>query len=662
VRSIIFAFGIIALMLVLAACDAAGVGTSTSPHAPGANELDKMIAQMETATVISRDLADSQARATSRADMTRQVLILSQQQTRIAGEALQTQTVFASNVSATASARNATATAQSTNATATREAAFATATAHTQNAISTATRDAVIVAQTHTSASATATANAANAKQTQVAAGAIQTRTSEETQTIAAKQNWERMTEGVRSVGMVLGVVLFVVGGLLFLGFIAYRVITLLAERYAREYRDANDELVIGLPDGKFVRPANMPEPVLDPARVLPATAQGDVTRRAQAVSLMLAARGGNANAVADAIAGSDSESDEATVPGNLEILKPFESRALALDQQPSRLALPIGVTERGAEMWISLNETTHALVGGPTRMGKSHFLHGWIQSLARGGQVDLALADGKGGMEFGRYAAMPRTEIVRSESELAPLLDNALGEMRRRFELMNAAGATNLDEYNSHRDASRERLTRRVIIVDELFDALTYDGVESGLSELARKGGAAGIQLVMSAQVSDAESVPRQLRANTTLRIAFACVSHSDSQSILGRAGAEKIEKTPGRLLVFWGGQIVQAQAFRVALPLALPGGNAGALPPPRALDDTSRQIVEYALREGGGMFVVTHIASALGIRPSLVNRVAMNFEKNGWLSSVEKDAGGQNIGRRILPQLAAFAGNVGA
>ena len=74
------------------------------------------------------------------------------------------------------------------------------------------------------------------------------------------------------------------------------------------------------------------------------------------------------------------------------------------------------------------------------------------------------------------------------------------------------------------------------------------------------------------------------------------------------------------------------------------------------------TRRIVEFALREGSGLFVVTRIARELGLSPNLVNRVALDLEHKGLLSNVEKDDSGQNRGRRILPELNKVAGNVAA
>ena len=674
-----FTFFVIALILALAACASADLTPG------GRDELGKLVDTQTQATIAAAKLNSANAEATTRAQATREYLILQGQQTRIAQQAVasqtavaeqvrQTQTVFAQGATATVVARSATQTksadearataqAQNANATATTQTAEFTATAQAQNASATATTAAVIVEQTRVAASATATSNAASAQQTRVTAAAIETRMAEETATLTTKQNWERMTESVRAIGMVAGIVLFVVGGLLFVGFIAYRVITVWSQRRAREYRDANDELVVQLPNGDFVRPGRMPGAYLptSPARAVPAGAlDADATRRDQAVSLMLAS---NANANDAARVLDDEQLDETTLTPsapNIQILKQFEPRALALDRQPSRLALPIGTTEQGADMWIPLGTVTHGLIAGSSGMGKTKLLHAWIQAMQYGRSADLALWDGKDGLEFERYAGMTRTTYIPND-ELVSFLERTIAEAELRNQLLKAEGATNIAEYNEHR--AGERLAHQLLVVDEISAAVELDGASDLIEKIAREARASGVHLISATQHPDTKTISPTILANSLLRIAFSVPHHTNSVAVLGCAGAEKLGGQPGRMLLSYRGTLVRAQAYQVELPMprgAFPAAREiKQIEQPQSDDDLSedvRRMARYAVEQGNGRFVVTQIAAALGIRPADVTAAARWLEEKGLLTFVQKDDGGQNAGRHISDALRSM------
>ena len=323
-------------MFTLASCDSASV----APQSQGANELDKMISQMETATIIARDLADSQARATSRADMTRQVLILSQQQTRISQEVLQTQTVFAINIHATAIAHNATQTRASEDARATTTAQTIQQTETAHAARFTATANAVIVEATRASASATATANAvivvatresASATATSLAANAQATRTSNDaTATVIAAQvyaaqekaEWDKRLEAGRALATFVLGTLVLVGIAVIIGFAAIRFVDAGVLR-ARVIRDKTGTVfVIGERDQRGRQTVLIPGRssgaalALTPPEEKPITIDAhavdeETTKRDQAVSLMLAATSGKPNDRADDLLAELTDSEQ---------------------------------------------------------------------------------------------------------------------------------------------------------------------------------------------------------------------------------------------------------------------------------------------------------------------------------------------------------------
>ncbi len=320
-------------------------------------------------------------------------------------------------------------------------------------------------------------------------------------------------------------------------------------------------------------------------------------------------------------------------------------AQPLDLAAQPSPLHLPIGMTARGP-LWLELPEMDAVLVGGSRRMGKTRLLHGWIQALARGGQALLFLWDGKGGVEFARYRGQADTTVA---VDLAEALAAIGAEMARRAELFRQNGAPALPEYNA---AARDRLPRIVLVVDEA--AFIPDEAQRAVADLVARGGAFGVHPVFATQRPDAQAVQALVKANLSTRIALPVPGSHDSQVILGRTGAEKLAKRPGRLLLVWGGQLVEAQAFQVDLP-----GGDGATPnaPVKLISQRERKLVEAALALGG-WFHIRKIGETAGESRDWVNAVAKRWEAMGYLTAVQTDENGHRLGRRVTDALVQAAG----
>jgi hypothetical protein len=679
-KSLLISCTLIISIFAMVACESS---ITTVPPSPTPDDyLSQLIDANASATSAAFRSQSFVVKGTTIAQATAESRIVHAQETRLIQDEIDRKTVFAQKVAGTETTAADNRTRYAVEQTKTQEAANdarnATAradlktvttmndqrTATVQSVTATASAVAVLAVQTQASASATATAIEASARSTSAAARATAVTTEEKNKTEAEKQDWERKTESFRAVAMMLTIIVASLGGVVLVGVLAFLVVTRLLDRRVREYRDGDGALVIETPNGSWVRPGRMAGAFLPtrPGLALPeGSLDPDVTRREQAIAFARA--GGDVSGIEDGPSDEPAQAltDGMAKPPEITITNPFESRPLDLTHQPTRLSLPIGVTATGKEMWIGLNEFTHSLAGGATQMGKTNLLHGWIRAMQNGNAVDLSVFDGKAGMSFARYSANPRILFV-NDADLAPHLGNEIVEMQRRFALLREWGVEGIDAYN-HARKGTDRLVRHVIVVDELFTALNQNGVEDALSEIVRKGGAAGIHLMMATQLVDSETVPRILRANTSLRVALPCVNNSDSQSILGASGADKIAKVQGRVLVLWQGSLIEAQAFlsnseTMALPMkeiASPKA-AGLLNP---FDDTTMRIVRYAVKNGKGLFVATELASKLEMRPAVVCDVARALEGQGFLSPVIKqgsDGRGGNAGRLITDKLKAL------
>lgn len=307
-------------------------------------------------------------------------------------------------------------------------------------------------------------------------------------------------------------------------------------------------------------------------------------------------------------------------------------SKPLDLSAQPNPLAIPIGETRNGP-MWLSLTDLGSVLIGGSRRMGKSRFLHGWIQALLHGGETDLWLYDGKAGMEFDRYANQPN---VRAVEDLAPALQELYKIANQRTEQLRAVSATSMVEYNE-RVPVAQRLRPICLIIDEA--ALVEPDAQATLARFVAWSGAHGIYPVLATQRTGADQIPPGLKTNLAIRIAFPVPAQADSRVILDRTGAEQLPKIPGRLLMVWGARKVEAQAYQVELP-----GGPAITPKDIALACWIRD-------QHKGIVSIPRLVAGQGMPERAARELLDEWQSRGWLLG-----GGQGVARRLSPALEAI------
>ncbi|MBM3128003.1 MAG: hypothetical protein FJ009_05125 [Chloroflexi bacterium] len=284
--------------IAVAAC-----GTEATPR----DELGQMVDAQFRATESALQLKRIAVEATSRADATRQYLILQGQQTRVAQEA---------NATATTHSAWATATAQAAQFTATTHAQSVqhTATAHAQSVAATGTAQSISAQATQVSASSTATANAANAQATQVSGNATATVIAAQVIVEQEKATWNQRLESLRAIASFIGVTLALIAAAVIVGFAAVRFVDAFVLR-ARVLRDKTGTvLVIGEKDkdGRqmVLIPGRSPgaalmiaPPGVTPLQIETGAMDEETTKRDQAVSLMIAATSGRSGGADELLA-----------------------------------------------------------------------------------------------------------------------------------------------------------------------------------------------------------------------------------------------------------------------------------------------------------------------------------------------------------------------
>jgi DNA segregation ATPase FtsK/SpoIIIE, S-DNA-T family len=249
---------------------------------------------------------------------------------------------------------------------------------------------------------------------------------------------------------------------------------------------------------------------------------------------------------------------------------------------------VPIGVAADGVFSVDLRHDGPHVLVTGATGSGKSELLRTLIVSLAvanRPDELTFVLVDCEGGVAFGACVELPHTVgLITNLGGVAAdrTLESLDAELRRREEILFAAGVSDLADYCELRDAgdlrAAVRLPRLVVVVDE-FAAMAGDMANfvACLLDIGDRGRSLGIHLVLATQ-HPAGALTTEVRAAANLQIALRL---TDSDESAQGAAAARIPKTlAGRCYVGSG-----ATAPRAVQTARVGGGRAGATPPARTL-----------------------------------------------------------------------------
>ncbi|KUK35350.1 MAG: Cell division protein FtsK/SpoIIIE, partial [Caldanaerobacter subterraneus] len=211
-----------------------------------------------------------------------------------------------------------------------------------------------------------------------------------------------------------------------------------------------------------------------------------------------------------------------------------------------SDLAIGLGKDIAGNIVIVDLSKMPHLLIAGATGSGKSVCINSLIVSLlykASPQQVKMILIDPKV-VELNIYNGIPHllTPVVTDPKKAASVLNWAVQEMTKRYNLFAQYGVRDIDSYNEK--YKENSLYKIVIIIDELSDLMMVSPaeVEEYIFRLAQMARAAGIHLVIATQRPSVDVITGVIKANIPSRISFAVSSQIDSRTILDMTGAEKL------------------------------------------------------------------------------------------------------------------------
>jgi S-DNA-T family DNA segregation ATPase FtsK/SpoIIIE len=230
-----------------------------------------------------------------------------------------------------------------------------------------------------------------------------------------------------------------------------------------------------------------------------------------------------------------------------------------AYDQSPAALKVPLGVDVNGNSFIADLTRMPHVLIAGSTGAGKSVCLNTIITGLLfqhDPASLQMVMIDPKM-VELSMFNGVPHLvmPVVTDSKKASRALRWAVGEMEKRYKLLAAVGARNINTYNERvadgklpvaegAEKPPERLGYVVVIVDELADLmLTAPAeIEEPIARLAQMARAVGIHLVLATQRPSVDVITGVIKANFPSRIAFRVATKTDSRTVLDMNGAENL------------------------------------------------------------------------------------------------------------------------
>jgi len=224
-----------------------------------------------------------------------------------------------------------------------------------------------------------------------------------------------------------------------------------------------------------------------------------------------------------------------------------FESKIFKEAKSPLTIALGKDIV--GKPFITDLKKLPHLLIAGTTGSGKSVGINAMILSLLYKNSPDqlrLLMIDPKM-LEFSIYNDIPHllTPVITKAKQAIAALNNMVGEMERRYQLMSESRTKNIENYNEKmkRDGGQP-FPYIVVIIDELADLMMTSGkdVEYSIARLAQMARASGIHLIVATQRPSVDVVTGLIKANLPSRISYRVGQRVDSKIILDAQGAESL------------------------------------------------------------------------------------------------------------------------
>ena len=223
-----------------------------------------------------------------------------------------------------------------------------------------------------------------------------------------------------------------------------------------------------------------------------------------------------------------------------------------------SKLTIALGKDTIGDAFVFDLSDMPHLLVAGATGSGKSVGINTIISSIlfkAKPDEVKFILIDPKK-LELATYKSLvgyhlitaPNLDeyVMTTPDNALGILDSAITEMERRFQVFADATVRHIKEYHEKckSDKELENIPYIVVIIDELADIMmtSSKAIEEPITRLAQKARAVGIHLVVATQRPSVDVITGLIKSNFPARISYHVSTRDNSKIIIDQIGAEKL------------------------------------------------------------------------------------------------------------------------
>jgi DNA segregation ATPase FtsK/SpoIIIE-like protein len=274
-------------------------------------------------------------------------------------------------------------------------------------------------------------------------------------------------------------------------------------------------------------------------------------------------------------------------------------------------------------------------LIGGYTGSGKTNLMRSIVVQLAAkhpADEVQVAIVDTKEVDFAGAFDQLPQLfqPIARDRDDAAELIERVEGERIRRKAAMARGGVS---DWRKLPDPPPLLL----LMIDEAADFTATPAMDT-LVQIARKGRAFGVSLVVSTQYPTKRVIDAQVRANLTTAVAFPTTTATESRVIINRTGAEHLRQK-GRCLTFLDGRWREIQTFFVAQGTVEALLGLSEAEPDPILPALHVDLVRYAMGELDGAFIINRLYDAFQgqISKRKLTELAQHWEARGWLTEPE-------------------------
>ena len=230
----------------------------------------------------------------------------------------------------------------------------------------------------------------------------------------------------------------------------------------------------------------------------------------------------------------------------DLRVSDPLASPVIRASVTPvSEWALELGDDEDGNPKNVPIGNVSGVVVGGLPGSGKTAWLTQTLAAFASCDAVQMIVIDGKGGMDLNALSARSY-QFVNDDMDLDAVV-TALHDVKEvvRERLQNLHSVFGTSNFWNHGPTPEVPVV--FVLIDEcqtfldsrqlLGKELKAKGAEihSLVNFLVRKGRSAGVVTILSTQKPTADSLPTDIRDNSSVRICFGVQSRYAAEAVLG-------------------------------------------------------------------------------------------------------------------------------